>query len=69
MRREAAPNIDLGGHVQIIEEREGKAYWKTLARCFATVANAKKIMRQHGLTAAWLVDDFGYRTYVTIQEI
>lgn len=68
-RPSAAPNIDLGGRVQVIEEHNGIAYWKTLARCFCTSVNAKKVMRQHGLNAAWLVDDYGSRVYVTMEEM
>ena len=58
-------NIDLGGKVQIIDDSTTPPRWKTLARCFATDKHARAIARQHHLAGVWLVDDCGYRRYVS----
>ena len=65
MRPAPAPSIDLGGRVQIIDDSTTPPRWKTLARCFATDKRARAIARKHGLPGVWLVDDCGYRRYIS----
>lgn len=66
MRKPATlPNICLGGRIQIIDDTTEPPQWKTLARCFATDKNARAVARKHGLSGVWVLDDYGYRWYVS----
>lgn len=63
-----APNIDLGGQVAVIDFSTSPPRWKKVGpRIFATQANAKGIMRKHGLKSAWLIDDLGYKQLLNVK--
>lgn len=61
------PNNDLGGRVAIIDASGVKPVWKALGgRIYATEENARRVIRQHGLKGAWLLDDCGYKRWVSL---
>ena len=63
---EACPNIDLGGRVAVMDTTGPVPVWRVLARVFATRANARRVAREHGLVAVWLLDDLGGKQYVRV---
>jgi hypothetical protein len=58
------PNIDLGAHFKIIEERDGKMMWKTIATNYATEKHAQAVIRAHNLPGVWMCDFTGDKQYI-----
>ncbi len=62
---EKAPNIDCGGYVAVIDDSGDRPVWRRIVRIFATEANVRRVMAEHNLTGAWLLDDCGGKRYFT----
>lgn len=53
------PNIDRAGILKVIDDSGKVPMWETIATGFvATTENAKRIMREKGIKAAWMFDGF-----------
>jgi hypothetical protein len=65
MKIESTPNIDLGGYVATIDDSGAKPVWRKVARIFATEANVRRVMAEHNLQTAWLLDDCGGKRLFT----
>ena len=57
--------VDLGASFKVIEERKGQVVWRTLEKGYATRANAIAVARKYHLTGVWMVDDLGYKEYIS----
>ena len=59
------PNIDLGATFKIIDDSTAPPRWKTVGRGYATQKAAQQFIHTHNLSGIWMVDDCGYKTYVS----
>lgn len=64
-QRLSIPNIDLGAEFRVIDDSGRKPIWKVLGRGYATKKVAQQFIVHFHLVGAWMVDDYGNRSYIS----